>query len=130
MDESNLWLITLRLVSATPTPWLDELTEGTRGFVLGDRNYWSPDTKAELEKPEVELVAPYRHKSRDPHPKLSAYLSRLRYRIDTVFGQLTDRYSIKRLWVRDWWHLANKLLRTVLQQLSEQLSRASGARHQ
>lgn len=93
---------------------LDELTEGTSGFVLGDRNYWSPTAKAELAQRGVELVAPYRHKSRDPHPKLSAYLSRLRYRIDTVFGQLTDRYSLKRLWVRDWWHLANRLLRTAL----------------
>jgi hypothetical protein len=93
---------------------LGELTEGTSGFVLGDRNYWSPDTKAELAQRGVELIAPYRHKSRDPHPELSAYLSGLRYRIDTVFGQLTDRYSIKRLWARDWWHLANKLLRTAL----------------
>jgi hypothetical protein len=41
-------------------------------------------------------------------------LSGLRYRIDTVFGQLTERCAIKRVWARDAWHLTNRLLRTVL----------------
>lgn len=39
----------------------------------------------------VEHLAPYRTKKRDPNPQRSAYLSRLRYRIDTVFSQLTGR---------------------------------------
>ena len=38
----------------------------------------------------------------------------MRYRIDTVFGQLTDRCGIKRVWARDLWHLRNRLLRMVL----------------
>ncbi len=63
----------------------------------------------------VELLAPYSSKKRDPHPKRSAaFLSRLRYRIDTVFSQLTERYSVKRVWARDLWHLASRLLRKVL----------------
>lgn len=44
----------------------------------------------------------------------SAYLNRLRYRIDTVFSQLAERYSIKRVWAKDLWHLASRLLRKVL----------------
>ena len=39
---------------------------------------------------------------------------RLRYRIDTVFGQLVDRYRAKRVWARDAWHLWSRLLRKVL----------------
>jgi hypothetical protein len=62
----------------------------------------------------VELLAPYRTKKRDPNPHRSAYLSRLRYRIDTVFSQLTERYSIKKVWARELWHLAGRLLRKVL----------------
>jgi hypothetical protein len=38
----------------------------------------------------------------------------VRYRIDTVFGQLVDRCSVKRLWARDLWHLSNRFLRKVL----------------
>jgi hypothetical protein len=49
-------------------------------------------------------VAPYRNKKRDPHPERSAFVTRVRYRIDTVFSQLTGRYSIKRVWARELWH--------------------------
>lgn len=62
----------------------------------------------------VELLAPFSSKKKDPTPQRSALLSRFRYRIDTVFGQLTERYSIKRVWARDMWHLMSRLLRKVL----------------
>jgi hypothetical protein len=91
-----------------------ELAERTSGLLVGDRNYHSPKTREELAGMSVELLAPYSSKKRDPAPKRSALLSRLRYRVDTVFSQLTERYSIKRVWARDFWHLANRLLRKVL----------------
>jgi hypothetical protein len=93
---------------------LPELAEGTSGLIVGDRNYHSPKTRQELAGIGVELLAPYSFKKRDPAPKKSAFLSRLRYRIDTAFSQLTERYSIKRVWARDVWHLASRLLRRVL----------------
>ncbi len=75
---------------------MPELVEATRGLTVGDRNYWSPKTKEELAKSgDVELLAPYRSKKRYPDPRRSACLSRLRYRINTVFSQLTGRYSIR-----------------------------------
>jgi hypothetical protein len=91
-----------------------ELVEFTPGIVVGDRNYHSPKTTEELATIGVELIAPHQHKSTDPHPQRSAFLSRLRYRIDTVFSQLVERYSIKRVWARDLWHLTGRLLRKVL----------------
>ena len=91
-----------------------ELTERTSGLLIGDRNYHSPKTSQELARRGIELLAPYSSKKRDPNPKRSAFLSRLRYRIDTVFSQLTERYCLKRLWARDVWHLASRLLRKVL----------------
>jgi len=95
-----------------------ELVESTRGLAVGDRNYWSPETKEELVRSMgVALLAPYRSKKRDPAPQRSVRsvrLSRLRYRIDTVFSQLTRRYSVKRVWAKDLWHLAGRLLRKVL----------------
>ena len=93
---------------------LPELAEGTSGLIVGDRNYHSPKTRQELAGIGMELLAPYSFKKRDPAPKKSAFLSRLRYRIDTAFSQLTERYSIKRVWTRDVWHLASRLLRRVL----------------
>ena len=91
-----------------------EITEFSSGLLVGDRNYHSPKTKEQLESMGIELVAPYSSKKRDPAPKKSALLSRFRYRIDTGFSQLTERYCVKRVWARDLWHLASRLLRKVL----------------
>jgi hypothetical protein len=93
---------------------LPALAEQTTGIVVGDRNYWSPATTREWRPLGVELLAPYRSAKRDPHPRWSARLSRVRYRIDTVFGQLVDRCAVKRVWARDQWHLCSRLLRKVL----------------
>ena len=93
---------------------LPELTQRTSGLLVGDRNYWSPKTKEQLARTGVELLAPYSSKKRDPHPERSALLSRFRYRIDTVFSQLVGRYSMKRVWARDLWHLKSRLVRKVL----------------
>jgi hypothetical protein len=93
---------------------LPEIAEGTSGLIVGDRNYHSPKTTEELAGMGIELLAPYSSKKRDPAPQRSALLSRFRYRIDTVFSQLSGRYSIKRVWARDLWHLTSRLLRKVL----------------
>lgn len=91
--------------------------EGTQGIVLGDRAYWVPDMQASLRKDGIVLQAP----SRTAHaPQAAAYqsavLGQVRYRIDTVFGQLTDRCQLKRVWARDLWHLRHRLLRAILMQ--------------
>ncbi len=93
---------------------LPELVESTSGLIVGDRNYHSPKAEEELATMGVELLAPHSSKKRGPCPRRSAFLSRLRYRIDTVFSQLVGRYSVKRVWARDLWHLASRLLRKVL----------------
>ena len=89
--------------------------EGTQGLVLGDRAYWVPDIQASLRKAGIVLQAPFRHAHA---PQAAAYqsavLGQVRYRIDTVFGQLTDRCQFKRVWARDLWHLRNRLLRAIL----------------
>lgn len=91
------------------------LLEGRTGVVLGDRNYWLPDLQAFLRTKGIVLQAPFR---KAHSPKAAAYqssvLGRVRYLIDTVFGQLTDRCQLKRVWARDLWHLRNRLLRFIL----------------
>lgn len=90
------------------------LTGGTRGLLVGDRNYWHPPLAETLARQDLALLTPYRWASRDPAPERSALLSRFRYRIDTVFGQLVERYHVKRVWARDGWHFQSRLLRKVL----------------
>jgi hypothetical protein len=77
------------------------LAEQTAGILVGDRNYWSATTIAEWHAYQVTLLAPYRSAKRDPHPRWSARLSRVRYYIDIVFGQLVQRFAVNCVWACD-----------------------------
>jgi hypothetical protein len=91
------------------------LLEGTKGWVLGDRNYWSPNLAERLSEQGLDLLAPYKKKSekgeKRPWPRWS---TQKRRRIETVFSQLRERYRAKRVRARDRWHLASRWLRKVL----------------
>jgi DDE family transposase len=85
---------------------------GTVG--IGDRGYWDPARTAELAAAGVRFLAPFQHKSKDPDPARSARLSAVRYRLETVNGQLAERYQVKRTWARDLWHLTHRVVRKIL----------------
>ncbi|HEU5430608.1 MAG TPA: transposase [Thermomicrobiales bacterium] len=84
------------------------------GYLIGYRNYWSPLLTEDVAAHGICLLAPYRVTSRDPDPARSRFLSPIRYRIETVFGQLVDRCHAKRVWARDPWQLASRFLRKAL----------------
>lgn len=42
------------------------------------------------------------------------WLVQKRRRVETVLAQLVERYSSKRTWARDLWHLSSRWLRKVL----------------
>jgi hypothetical protein len=90
-----------------------DLTPGTTGLLLGDRNYWLPKLKTLLRQAGMLLLTPFRTAKHAPPGSWSPVLGRIRYRIDTVFGQLVDRCQAKRVWARDRWHWCNRLLRMV-----------------
>ena len=90
-----------------------EVLAGARGWALGDRNYWAPDLKRELRERGLELLAPPKRRAQDPG-KWSRWLTRKRRRIETVIGQLVERFGAKRTWARDLWHLGVRVYRKVL----------------
>ena len=94
----------------------EELLHGVKGWALGDRNYWKPDLQLALRKQGLALMAPYksakRQKFRYPH-----WLVEKRYRIETLFGQLVERYHAKKIWARDAWHLTSRWLRKLVSHL-------------
>jgi len=61
----------------------------------------------------LHLLAPYKSAKhqKQPYPR---YLTHLRYRIETVFGQLVERFHAKRIWARDLWHLTSRWMRKFL----------------
>ncbi len=93
---------------------LEELAEETTGYCPGDRNYWKPELKEQLRTQGLEMLVPFKKASRDPHRQSSRYLSGIRYRIESVFSQLVERFQIKRVSARDLWHLSSRIMRKVL----------------
>lgn len=91
----------------------EELLKAARGWVIGDRNYYSPHLGAQLKQHGLQLLAPFRSRKRERKP-FPYRLTCLRRRIETVIGQLTERFHAKRVWARDAWHFCSRLLRKVL----------------
>jgi hypothetical protein len=98
----------------------ERLLEGMgRGWVLADRNYWSPQLREQLH--EVEggpmLVARFKRKNETEKERglvWPRWLSAKRQKIETIFSQLVERYKMKVVRARDTWHFCSRFLRKVL----------------
>jgi hypothetical protein len=99
-------------VAETELVWELQPLGGSVG--VGDRGYWSPRLIEELAQGGIRLLAPYKNKQRDPQPARSRLLRGLHWLIETVNGQLADRFGIKRTWARDVWHLCSRIMRKIL----------------
>lgn len=95
------------------TQGAEELLQGVHGYALADRNYWKPDLFEQLHANGLQLLAPFKSAKRQkqPYPR---FLTHMRYRIETVFGQLVERFHAKRVWARDLWHLTSRWMRKFL----------------
>ena len=91
----------------------EDLFSGVEGYALGDRNYWNPALTARLQSQGLKLIAPFRKASREKKP-WPRRLVNTRRRIETVIGQLVERFHCKQVWARDAWHFFSRLLRKVL----------------
>ena len=91
----------------------EEVLQGVAGFVLADRNYWKPELSQRLKNYGLYLLAPYKSAKRQKQP-WPRFLTHMRYRIETAFGQLVERFHAKRVWARDLWHLTSRWMRKFL----------------
>lgn len=84
-----------------------------RGWSLGDRNYWSPRLFERLRRQGLRLLAPPRSKKPEAASRWSFVLTQMRRRIETVIGQLTERFNVKKVWARDRWHVYSRWMRKI-----------------
>lgn len=113
-DEGPVGQVTLTPADVSDLAAASELAPHEGGVGIGDRNYWGPDRQAEMAKQGFTLLAPHRNRSRDPDPRRSRLLTRFRRTIETVIGQLAERFNCKRTWARDLWHLCSRITRKLL----------------
>lgn len=82
---------------------------GDKGYILRESH------KQELQEMGVELETPLRdnmHETRSPG--YLRCLNKTRRIIETVIGQLTERFHIEKVRARDLWHLTNRIGRKLL----------------
>jgi hypothetical protein len=91
----------------------EELLEHVHGWALGGWNYWDLKACERLRQNDLWLLAPYKSTKREKQP-FPFRLKQVRYRIETVFGQLVERYHAKRVWARDLWLFTSRWMRKLL----------------
>ncbi len=108
-------LVDCRLAPANlhDTEGAEDLLEGVYGYALADRNYWKPELTERLKAQGLCLLAPYRTAKGEKRPWPRRW-TQMRYRIETVFGQLVERFHAKQVWARDLWHLTSRWMRKCL----------------
>jgi hypothetical protein len=94
---------------------VEELLKGMRGIVVGDKGFISNNLKTRLKKSNIELETPLKKNMKDARsPEFLVKIKSVRRLIETVIGQLNDRFHFNVVWARDFWHLLSRLARKTL----------------
>lgn len=92
-----------------------EITQNIHGLLGADKGYLRPELKQYYEYQGIDLQTPYRKNMVDLRPKESMrILMNARRKIETVIGQLTDRFHIQKVRAKDLWHLTHRIIRKIL----------------
>lgn len=91
------------------------LTEELRGLLLGDKGFIRPSLKQKLSARGLLLQTPLRENMEETRPKtFLGWMKSTRRLIETVIGQLSERFQIEKVRARDMWHQASRFWRKVL----------------
>ncbi|MCL4304197.1 MAG: IS982 family transposase [Anaerolineae bacterium] len=96
--------------------FLEELVEGFAGTVPADKGFIDAFRHVLLdERQGVFVITPPRKGMTTTHPpRLLRACKYLRKRVETVGSQLTERFAIARIRVRNLWHYQHRLIRKIL----------------
>lgn len=106
---------TLTAATGSEREALWEMVQQIHGLLIGDKGYLSAALQQELQQAGIELETALRSNmqdARDPH--WVALLQRVRRLIETVIGQLVERFSIEKVRARVLWHLTSRVNRKLL----------------
>lgn len=114
--DGGVSAITVTAANESEREALWEMVSPIKGLLIGDKGYISQDLKEELQVYEnIQLETPLRNNMKDNrNPDTVKLLTSTRRLVETVIGQLSDRFHIEKIWARDLWHLTNRIIRKVL----------------
>jgi hypothetical protein len=92
-----------------------ELVEKLRGLLLGDKGFIRPELQAELKSQGLNLQTPVRDNMKEGRPeKFLKWMVGTRRLVETVIGQLSERFKIEKVRTRDLWHYFSRFWRKLL----------------
>lgn len=92
-----------------------DVVGGISGLLIGDKGYLDSRLEMELSQSAINLQTPKRSNMKDSRDKKVVYLlNRFRRLIETVMGQLCERFNLEKVRARDMWHLTSRLNRKLL----------------
>lgn len=92
-----------------------DLTPSIQGLLIGDKGYISQPLKEQLAIQHIDLQTPLRSNMPDSRPnEFVQQLISTRRLVETVIGQLTERFNFQKVWAQDLWHLTNRIIRKLL----------------
>ncbi len=106
---------TLTAANGSEREALWEIVEGIHGLLIGDKGYIDSQLKQELAQSKINLQTPTRSNMKDSRSReLVCLLNRYRRLIETVIGQLSERFNFEKVRARDMRHLTSRLVRKIL----------------
>lgn len=94
---------------------LPNMTASLSGDLIADKGLIRPELNIELKAHGLILHTPLRKNMHDNRPKEFVHtLMNIRRKIETVIGQLTDRFNIQKIKAQDMWHFGTKIGRKIL----------------
>jgi len=92
-----------------------ELVGNLKGILLGDKGFIRPCLKEELELTHLHLQTPVRGNMKEDRPFVFIkWMMSARRLVETVIGQLSERFNIEKVRARDLWHQASRFWRKLL----------------
>jgi hypothetical protein len=92
-----------------------ELTTKIRGLLLGDKGFIRPSLKEGLSAEGLHLQTPLRENMKESRPKsFLQWMMSTRRLVETVIGQLSERFHIEKIRARDLWHQMSRFWRKLL----------------
>jgi IS5 family transposase len=94
---------------------LTELIEGYAGDLIADKGLIRPELTKLLKRQRLHLHTTLRANMKDPRPKsFIKNIINIRRKIETMIGQLPERFQIQSIHVKDLFHLSVKVGRKIL----------------
>ena len=92
-----------------------DIVPSIHGLLIGDKGYLSGSLAQELSRRDILLQTALRSNMQETRaPAMLQLMQRLRRLIETVIGQLSERFHLEKVRARDLWHLTSRLNRKLL----------------